>query len=403
MTASATPTTSTTPDAAREAFVTLTGRIHALDPMSITLPDSKEAFPTMPVVVGDAVVRVPMIPSTTLKGGLRRAAVRTVIAAMGPGPDGRMGMRRDDYHWNAIGGVKGKATDSRGRDIHIAREHAAANPIIALFGAGEIFVEGLMSVKESRLMGPFSLADVTMTLKRARIDDMSRDRELLAQLSEADVEAEGRYVVAKKKVSAGRTRLKMVKKEMGALLRRGRDNLDAAERGRLDALLAEQRVLDSEKNAIQTDKGGDFKEQIGLLYEYSAIAAGTTFETSLRFPGVEPLQFGLFLAACRTFSRRCRFGGKRTVGMGGVRIEWAIARHDGATRDALDNPVTTDAGRIVVEQDSMRVESDDAFVIGSVASWRDAVSTKLAGLDFRLPRRDPGEADGAADDEADAA
>ncbi len=363
--------------------IELVGTITAIQPLSITQMDSRTpGVPMMPFVVGSEIVQQIYIPSTSLRGMLRTAAVKNVIDAISEGE--RLPFDRNTYYWNRIGGVKGSEKDKRGADVLIAGEMMKKNPVIALFGGGEIFVHGKVAVGEARQASDFRARELNFARVGQRRDDLMVDPELFASMSEQDASDHEAYTTTKKDVSANKRELEDMQKKIKALKKR-EASLSTEERADLADLEEKKAGIDAKIKESQA--GGVYKNAINMPHSSQVIAAGTEFDHWIRATSVDELQLGCLLDALRRFSIDCRVGGLENRGCGEILANYAVRMHDGKTFDENDNPAYVDVGRLTLARGAFAIEPVGDVLTSARKAWKDAKASKLAGFDFAAPQR----------------
>ncbi|AOG03002.1 RAMP superfamily CRISPR-associated protein [Bosea sp. RAC05] len=363
--------------------IEIVGTITAVQPLSITQMDSRTpGVPMMPFVVGGEIVQQIYIPSTSLRGMLRTAAVKNVIDAISDGP--KLPFDRNTYYWNRIGGVKGTDKDLRGTDVLIAGEMMKKNPVIALFGAGEVFVRGKVAVGEARQSSDLRARDLNFTRVGQRRDDLMSDPELFARISDQDASDHEAYTTTKKDVSANKRQLAEMQMKIKALKKR-EASLTTEERADLADLEEKKTGIDAQIRESQA--GGIYKNAINMPHSNQVIAAGTVFDHWIRATSVDQLQLGCLLDALRRFSIDCRVGGLENRGCGEILADYAVRMHDGKTFDENDNPAYVDVGRLTLARGAFAIEPVGDVLTSARKVWKDAKANKLAGFDFAAPKR----------------
>jgi len=364
------------------------GVITALEPLSITQMDSKTpGVPMMPFPSnGELTGNQIYLPSTTLRGALRDCAVKSAIDAL-QGDDETLPFDEHTYFWNRVGGVKGSEQDKRGQDMLLASDIIATNPIIALFGGGEIFVEGKLAVGHARQRSKLRTDQLTFTHVGVRTDSFMREPGLFGQLDEASANRYLEYAGIKKEVSALRQQIQAKKQEVIALRRRDKaGSLDETEKATFKQAQDDLRDLESKVKAQKEESG--FKNTINMPHSSNMIAAGNDFDHWLRTEKLTHLQLGCLLDAMRKFSVRCQIGGLINRGAGSIEVTYNVILRDERNFDETGNPVITDLGSITLKRGGFALNALNDVLPGALKAWDAAKRDKFPGMTFTLPKRE---------------
>ncbi len=168
----------------------LTGTLTTLSPFAVVppgadeglLPDGGKYSKIARTVVYDNGLRDirPVIPGSTLRGRLRRAAVDTYLSLSGEK------IPLSEWHQNAVGGVKGAGKED-GFDITLRSAIRDSNPVISLFGSGDPWIASRVKI-ESAI--PNHSVE-TNVVSGVRTDDGRRDNGFFDKLAGAFSDAFG--------------------------------------------------------------------------------------------------------------------------------------------------------------------------------------------------------------------
>ena len=265
----------------------LRGRITTVTEFANSPPGAEEnktrLLPSMPLHEGGGVVAgVPFMPASAIRGMLRRAAAEVAASVFA---DGRVGF--EDWMLFAVGGVKGSGEDDC--DLKERREYIEANPLVALFGAGEAAADqhkigGMIGSKlhiAHAVPGP-EVKAVTISGARFHEDKSPRMLEVLT------------------------------------------------DRGMMD--LIDERNKKAAQKAKGKKDGEDEKTEkpfIGMpLPGYEVIPRDVEIDHRMTLAAVTPAQFGFFLEALKRFAVDPVVGAHRSHGCGRIRMEYHVYRRD---------------------------------------------------------------------------
>lgn len=374
--------------------IELTGTITIVQPLSITRAEADNGIPTMPIIIDGQPVRIVVIPATSLRGRLRRVSLQVINDAITGGKE--LAFNLAAYQWNANGGTKTKKDkDAKSTDILRAHWIRQNNPLIAIWGAGTIFITGKLLVSEARqsLETLLSYRDLVYIRKANRKDDLRTDPELLAQLSEEDVDTYLLGSQAQKQASA-------LRKTIASLVQEGRA-LRSARNPENEPLIKENReaLAAHEKQLEELTTGKDYAGVRNLPHEKHLIAAGVTFDHTFRLHAPTPIEFGLFLETLRRFSRNPRIGGLINHGFGQIEANYTIRIWDGIEEDENRNPLYRNAGTLNIAENDFSYDGNNPAVLEASAAWAAAAENKLAEFDFSAPNdhTEDGETEAAND------
>ena len=336
--------------------IRLNGFIEALAPITISsadtagTPDAGVTF--VPIMVNGSPIRTPIIRGENTKGSLRRAAVRVagdILKRRAESTDQPFLIKQ--YYRNAVGGVKGKGAQ-RPDDIFQVAITTKRNTIAKLFGLAEPYwVTGDLEVGQAVAQQPDCVARI---VGGARIDDLLRDAALTESFSPEEKEEWSKYndhnkLASKLKIEGE----KIVKQKKAAekAAKAAGGKLEPSEVARFDELIKEIATK------VDTIKAGTFvSETIARpLPMRSAIMMGTKLDHHMAANRLAPEQLGFLLATLEAWIDNGIIGGGKNVGYGRYKAEYQLKLR---TNDGLSVTKWQDAGRIVLDEDGMRIEGD---------------------------------------------
>jgi CRISPR type IV-associated protein Csf2 len=269
----------------------LTGTITSLSPIAVVPPGAEEISVgaqkykkvANTILYEDGIRHHrPIIPGSTLRGGLRRAALKAIIAASGEP------VSLGTWHLNAVGGVKGAESES-GFDVVGREAIRAKNPILSLFGAGSPWINSRASIGNAVPQHGVE----TVIVGGVRADDGRRDNTFFQNLDENATDER----LALTGENAART---SAKKSIAALrsdLRKAKKDKNEEEIARLDAEL--KKLGDDEKTskAMATNP-------VSMPLTHEAIPAGVVFNHEMKLIAVTKEEIGLFFIALNGLWKR---------------------------------------------------------------------------------------------------
>jgi CRISPR type IV-associated protein Csf2 len=239
--------------------------------------------------------RKPVVPGSTLRGRLRRAAVEVVLGLTGE----KIPLR--EWHQNAVGGIKG-AEQENAYDVVRRQQLREKNPILGLFGAGDPWMMGRASIWDAV---PVETVETNIA-GGVRVDDGSRDQAFFEKL-DADASSEW---LALKRGNKLRTNLRQEQRKLESELRSARKEKNEPEVARLTTALAELRDADEAKEATATNA-------VGLTLAHEALPSGVTFTHRITLAGITDEEAGLFFAAFNHFLKcKPHLGQHQSLGYG---------------------------------------------------------------------------------------
>ncbi len=221
----------------------------------------------------------PIIPGSTLRGALRRAAMKSVIMASGK----RVSL--SDWHLNAVGGIKGAEAEG-GFDVVMRDTIRNKNPILSLFGAGSPWLNSRVSISNAVPQH----AVETVIVGGVRADDGRRDNTFFQNV---DDKAQDEWLALTGENSE-RTSAKKAIASLKADLRKAKKDKNDAEVARIDAELKSLTTDEKTAKTMSTNP-------VSMPLTHEAIPAGVVFNHEIKFSAVTLEEIGLFFIALNTF------------------------------------------------------------------------------------------------------
>ena len=294
--------------------IRFTGTLVARTPISIVPPNVNEValgggsyleVARQVVVNADtgAVERVPVIPASTIRGKLRRAAAKVGLSHFEERP------KLKPWLYSTIGDIKGAEKEDT-YTIHERNERRERNPIVALFGASVPWDASRAMVEHA-----ISTTKDTSVITAVRSDDFQRNADVLDLIDGASL---GDYLEKRENVKA----LKDAKGTFSDTLRK---YLAAKESGRTAEANSLKAELDSARGTMDQAKKAAGNSMM-MPHAHEAIPIGTRFNHRIVLRRVTQAEAGLFLAAIDyAFSQEPNFGGKGdAMGYGQVDAQWNV-------------------------------------------------------------------------------
>ncbi|MBW3243466.1 hypothetical protein KUV57_12400 [Epibacterium sp. DP7N7-1] len=285
-------------------LTTLT-QIHIVPPGTpeVTITGEKVKQISHEVIWRDgARIEVPCIPSSTMRGALRRAATDLAYDLGGSGDKPKL----DDYLYNAVGGVKGNEKEDLG-EINARAARRAANPIIALYGAATPW-DRSRALISSAYADPEIYQTAVPTAERIgsrRSDDMIARpglESLLGGDALADWEAMRGATKENKAVS---DKIKKLRSQA-----RGANEVD-------------KKAFYDQIEELEGKKSGT--NSLLRPLHHAAMPRGVELAQDITLKDVSPAEAGLFFASIdHMWSVAPEFGGKIAHGYGLVRASWEL-------------------------------------------------------------------------------
>lgn len=247
------------------------------------------------------------IPFPQIKGGLRRAAVRSIVQA-----SGRKLKDVTSYYFNVVGGVKGSKTEEdKKRDTSLTafQDVRKRNPVTGLFGSGDV----LGSFYAGRIFGQHGIAENPEygIFGGVRTDDSRRDPDGMAlMISGESLDAD---VAEMHRINTERTRIKQeIKKLKGGFRNK---EMSAAQKKTLN-----DDIKTLEKDLKDLDGGGN---PVSMPLEGFEYVRARHFQTGMALSAVTLVELGLLIAAMETQMQTDPYlGAHRSSGFGQFSAQW---------------------------------------------------------------------------------
>ncbi len=353
--------------------VHMTGLMTAESPLTTTTPPLKgrpydteapSPLPKMTVTYGDQRFTVPYMPGSGIRGRLRRCAVDVLRRVF---PDG---LKLHDYYYLAIGGVKGNEPESKS-DFAAAVARRAQNPLIGLFGAGQPWIQGRLSVSHAVPQQPISEQYVTSV----RTDDIGKPGGVAVLTPDEQALW----------LEMSHNNSRRSKKEQQ--VRRLREDLKARNLSDSDRTLLQAQITATEKEiAEHTAKAYSTNSVLRPLPGYEYIPQGTRLSHSMALTHVTAHEIGAFLAALREFAFHPVIGAKAAHNAGVVSAHWSFQ-----IRGSLDHESVAHGTLALRPYDDLAY--DNEFLIDCAKGFIKAL--EAGEFDFTAPAAKKG----AGDDE----
>jgi CRISPR type IV-associated protein Csf2 len=304
--------------------IILEGRLQLLSPLAVVPPNAVEV--TAPdggkykqtarrLLYRDSVREtVPVIPGSTIRGKIRRAAVEVIRLLNGTR------MHLNDFHLSAIGGVKGAGKEG---DFDVVGRSAlrGRNPVLGLFGAGDPWMHSHALVEDAIPEGSVQ----PQVVGGVRSDDGRRDPEFFEKLTPESV---GEWV---KLTGANAERTKM--KAEGAVLDR---NLTTARKAKDPAAIEAAETAKKEYAQRVADLDAMSSNAVSMPIQHECIPTGVTLLQRIRLTSVTREEAGLLFAALNLAWRTGPgFGQHANLGYGQVDAEYSVSIRDAQAFDPL--------------------------------------------------------------------
>ena len=281
-----------------------------VQPVSIKLPD-QEGHPTMTRGVDSEghPKKTAYIPATTLRGKLRRLAVKPLMEAAAAA--GKPWSLHQVYE--ALLGQDAASEAGEEIDLVALKKRRAENHIVDLFGAG-------LGVKSRLSVGHFMpVVDVAPESFAGVRKDLDSDIELLDLMAPDEV---SRFVDRNTNNSRRSAAEALVKKLTAQIRKAEKAGQDATD---LKAALA---LAEAERDALVAAMG-DMKNSTKTLTHYEALPAGIELKSRLIVDKATPKDLHTLLGALDLFSRTPVLGGQTARGCGEVAGSFELADQDG--------------------------------------------------------------------------
>lgn len=362
----------------------LRGTITAEQPLTTTPPHVKSRdkepkhLPTMSMLINGMRDAYPYFPAPGIKGKLRRAAVAHIRENLIERTGNEKPFGRNQHYLLTTGGNLSKGQqDASARDPMRDQKIRAQNPLLSLFGAGNPFVSGRISIGHALPFEPIKV-DV---IGGVRTDDLVRNPENLDYLSVESID--GFYQT---------TLLNAEKSKLKAALSKTKIRSKMTDEEK-SAVIDKQKQLSSEIEAIEnelTDIGSStVSNQLPLDgYEVMPIGTQLAHQISIRNGTVD--EIGLFLHALENYARDPIIGGHIANGCGEISMDYTVY--------LKDTPLSAfkEIGKISLNKMiGLSIECESGFLQNAAVSFE----TSFDDFDFsEIEIVKPKNAKGKADD-----
>ena len=312
-----------------------------------------------------------MFPATGIRGKLRRCLRDALRQAVIDKTGNEKPLSLDQHYLLTLGGIKASGEESKST-VALEAMWREKNPLLSLFGAGAAgvlgFVQGRLSVGNAICQD----ASEPVTFSGARSDDLFRNREQVAFLSDEDVQALISRSEGNRDASTIRTSIKALEKNVKAEKKKGHDDA-------VSALQQELEAANAELSSVLTDSGAS-SVSVGMpLAGFQAIPAGSIMDQSMIIANGTLVELGALLAALEHFAAFPIIGAHFATGCGQVSGQWEVFK--------------TVPGRGKVSMGIVRFQPFSAMVEIEAAPDSDLHAAQLAfreylageGLDLRIP------------------
>lgn len=346
-------------------IIRFSGFIRLESPVSIvihstpTKKDDPSPVPTTAVwdAETNALVSTVCIPSSSFRGGLRRAALNDLMARRKEANLDGFNLR--SYYMLAIGGTRSKGSAPQVFNASAEKGIRHRNPFMSLFGGADLgdtyFLHSKLAIGHLLPATPLSL-EACPHFATVRIDDMLRtpDR-VLPKLDESAGQAWSDLHVKTTATSA-------LKKEKIALKKQAKNLRTAGDQVGLRAVNESLRNIED-----QLDVGTTSTQMPAPGYR--VLPAGLILNSTITLRDVNDIELGLWLGALREFSFDPFLGGHRAQGCGQISAEWAVSmsRRQQPT-EKLGSILINDQVGIEIPDHPILVAAESAWQAASIAN-----------------------------------
>lgn len=299
----------------------LEGRMVAEQPLATCSKDllDREGAKNKPVPVPStqtALGKRLFFPATGIRGGLRRAARDVVRDHVIEATGNTKPFDLDTHYMLTLGGIKGSGEEDR-TSISMIHEVRDKNPLLNLFGAGDAgsigFLAGRLSVGNALCED----ASEPVIFSGARSDDLYRDKDQVAYLSEADL------LQLTDRAQATRQR-SQIKNKISSLRRHYyKSSRDGASETELAAITTDVDALEQQLVDMKSDDISD--NSVGMpLAGWQAIPQGARMSHRMILKRSRDVDLGMLLASLERFSLHPLLGAHYAQGNGLVSCEWDV-------------------------------------------------------------------------------
>lgn len=305
----------------------------------------------------------PILPGSTIRGRLRRAAADVVLGLSEKGT-----CSLAEWHQNAIGGVKGSDKEG-GYDVMVRERIRALNPLLALFGSGAPWMNGHSQVFDAI---PEDVVQTEISTG-ARTDDARRDNALFEKL---DASARDDWS-ALANANAERTEYKASIKKLEAEMRKARKSDDAKAIARIHDDIKDLKAKEAEAGLLATNS-------VAMPIAHQAMPAGVRMSHLLVLNAVTAEEAGLFFAALNLmFKSEPHFGQNAKLGYGLVEGEYDVTIESVRKSDPFDvsGTMATPVGTMSVKP-VVGLSNVPEQIVEFMGAFRDAATS--GQFDFSL-------------------
>ncbi len=293
-------------------------------------PNKEQLLPRMPINIGGGFRQTVFVPASTLRGKIRRAAARVLLArfdALGEP------VSFDDWLLWSVGGVKG-SDDER---VEVRRRAAIieASALLAMFGAGDSPARTMVGARLHVDPG-LPQEEIPATIVKGARGAENRNPELVEFLDPGEIDKVQAYTDANR----DRSQLDKDVKEIGRDLHKA-ERAEAAGKGPGKEAIETQRTRLEKaqrdlQEAVEAQRLVGSDNAIGRpLPGYEVIPAGAVFPHRMVAKAATPLQIGFVLAALREFALDPVIGAHVSDGCGRISAQYHIQIRRGRG-DALE-------------------------------------------------------------------
>lgn len=356
-------------------LVRFTGTITLQSPVAVTIHGTTvkgEPTPVPETVVFDAATQAlattAFLPSTSLRGALRRSAVLDLYERRrDAGLPSCLDLR--SYYMLAIGGTRSRGSSAQTIDAGAEGNVRKRNPLVSVFGAADTGDHYFLSAKAqiAHLLPASPLSPAACpSFKGVRIDDMLRRPDQTLAMMKQGAADDWHSLFARTRDTSSK---KKEAKSLKTAAYKAKQGGDDAGRATINQQLREiDQSLESAEISVQM-----------LIDGYRALPQGLQLNSSIVLRDPTDIEVGLFLAALQRFSHEPVLGGHRAHGCGQVSAQWSVS--ESQPRQAAR---TTGA----VSIDGFGGFQADGDFAAAQAAWQDAA---VSG-DFTYAAREDHEA-----------
>ncbi|KZX84831.1 hypothetical protein A3715_17490 [Oleiphilus sp. HI0009] len=249
------------------------------------------------------------VPASSFRGKLRRSAVSVSrqIAIEDTGEEKPFTLQ--DHFFSTIGGVKGKG-ETKPINPEWLDQLRLENPLISLFGAGDPFIQGRLSVPMLVAKTPV-VAEIS---DGVRVNDFSRDPSMISFLDNDNQKL--LYAVME-----GQKDQSKIKKDIETLERDLKNETDKEQKNEIENNLTELKEI---LKKIEVVTGGVAVQM--PLAGYERIPQGTQLSGRMTMHRSNSAELGFLLKSFEAMSYSPTLGGKISHGCGEISIEAMVSK-----------------------------------------------------------------------------